>query len=106
LACSDPFGVKGTFPEWGGEENLGEGGGGGWGKMCCRKNKSKVLIFNRGVPLLLSTGQHVLGSSERKICRLFFLEEVPPPLSTGWQVLRTHLSEKQDFLENTPSQGR
>jgi len=31
-----------------------------------------------GVPLPLLTGLHVLGSSERKICRLFFLEEVPP----------------------------
>jgi len=67
---------------------------------------TSLIYHTTSVPLPLSTGQHVLGSSERKNCRLFFLEEVPPPLSTGLQLLRTHLSKKPDSLENTPSHCR
>jgi len=57
-----------------------------------------IHIFLERVTLPLLTGQQVLGSSERKICCLFFLEEVPPSEDSPFQ--------KLDFLENTPSHGR
>jgi len=40
-----------------------------------------------------------VGVSERKT-EEFFLEEVPPPLSTGWHILRTHHHSKiPDLLD-------